>query len=70
MSESTTYLKVAQVAAELSVTTQAVYGWINAGKLESIQLAGNKKGALRVSRASLDAFIDAGKVSATAAVAQ
>lgn len=70
MPEATAYLKVSQVASELQVTRQAVYGWIAEGRLSGIRLNTSKRGSVRVSRAALDAFISGSCVPASQAVGQ
>lgn len=64
MSERAEYLKVADVAQTLSVTTAAVYLWIEQGRIEAIQLAGKKKGSIRIPRKALESFIKASKIAA------
>jgi excisionase family DNA binding protein len=47
------YLKVSDIVERLKVTRQAVYNWIAEGRLKAIKVGRS----LRVSRSSLEAFI-------------
>jgi excisionase family DNA binding protein len=51
------YLTVAEVAELLKLNPQTIYNWIDAGKLPATR-AGNRR--VRIARADLDAFLDAG----------
>jgi excisionase family DNA binding protein len=51
------YLTVREVAELLKLNQQTVYNWIDAGKLPATR-AGNRR--VRMARADLDAFLDAG----------
>lgn len=49
-----TYLTVREVAKRLQVTRQAVYNWINEGRLKAVRVAGK---AVRIPLSSLDGLI-------------
>ena len=56
-----------QAAAELGVSVSLVYGWVESRQLAHYRVGTKgRRGAIRIAKADLDAFIEALKVPAAA----